>query len=72
MWASALAARAPLRNVGPRLIVMLENLRNIGRIYTIVRVINRARTNLRKDFTITEKAPTMVSSWLKALTKQRS
>ena len=30
MWASALAARAPLRNVGPRLIVMLENLRNIG------------------------------------------
>ena len=72
MWASALAARAPLRNVGPRLIVMLENLRNIGRIYTIVRVINRARTNLREDFTITEKAPTMVSSWLKALTKQRS
>ena len=57
MWASALAARAPLRNVGPRLIVMLENLRNIGRIYTIVRVINRARTNLREDFTITEKAP---------------
>ena len=25
MWASALAARAPLRKVGPRLMVMLEN-----------------------------------------------
>ena len=25
-WISELAARAPLRNVGPRLIVMLENL----------------------------------------------
>ena len=28
MWASAFAARAPLRKVGPRLTVMLENLEN--------------------------------------------